>query len=101
MSMVILLICLICSMYSIYKKNLQINYWISVVIVLRCIVSSFNYDGYITDENLIIRVSIRIVDLNISLIVIDAYSFVLMNISSGYYCFLPSVFSVLGAATYI
>jgi hypothetical protein len=77
------------------------NYWKSVVLVSRCVVSSFNYDGYITDENLIVRVSIRIVDLNISLIVIDAYSFVLINVSSGYNCFLPPIFSVLGAATYI
>ncbi len=88
-------------MYAIYKKNIQINYWISAVLVLRCVVSSFNYDGYITDESLIVRVSIRIIDLNISLIVIDAYSFIMINISSGYYCLLPPLFSVLGAATYI
>jgi hypothetical protein len=70
-------------------------------LIARCIVSSFNYDGYITDDNLIVRVSIRIVDANISLIVIDAYSFVLMNVSSGYYCLIPPLFSIFGATTYI
>ena len=80
---------------------MKLNYWISTILLMRIVIANFNIDGSLINKNNEIRLSIRIIDLEIQLIVIELMCFAMINVSNNLYNLIPIVIAFFGICSFM